>query len=127
MSRKVDDCVQWVRKRVHGQVFRPDMRVPSIRALARERGVSPFTVVEAYERLVASGYLEARQGSGFYVLGRATPSRTPDGYRKPRIDVRWLLRNMLSDSAARGPGLGVLPTSWSAEIDLGSALRSLGR
>ena len=63
----VEDCVQWVTNRIHGQVFRPGMRVPSIRVLAREKGVSPFTVVEAYDRLVASGCLQARKGSGFYV------------------------------------------------------------
>jgi len=59
---RVEDCVQWVKKRIHGEVFRPRMRLPSVRALARERGVSPFTVVEAYGQLVASGYLEARRG-----------------------------------------------------------------
>ena len=124
---RVDDCVQWVKKRVHGRVFRPEMRVPSIRQLARERGISPFTVAEAYGQLVASGYLEARKGSGFYVLGRASRSRASNRYQKPRIDLTWLMRNTLADSAARGPGLGVLPPAWLAGIDLGSALRSLGR
>ena len=124
---RVENCVQWVKKRVHGRVFRPGMRVPSVRALAREHGVSPFTVAEAYGQLVASGYLEARQGSGFYVLGKAIPARTPNDYQRPRIDLSWLMRNMLADSAARGPGLGVLPTAWLAGTDLGSALRSLGR
>jgi len=124
---RVEDCVQWVKKRIHGEVFRPRMRLPSVRTLARERGVSPFTVVEAYGQLVASGYLEARRGSGFYVLGRASRSLAPKGYQKPRIDLSWLMRNMLADSAANGPGLGVLPTAWLAAIDLGAALRSLGR
>ena len=34
---------------------------------------------------------------------------------------------MLADSAARGPGLGVLPASWLDGAQLGAALRSLGR
>jgi DNA-binding transcriptional MocR family regulator len=124
---RVEGCVQWVKKRIQNQVFRPNMRVPSVRALARQRGISPFTVVEAYGRLVASGYLEARRGSGFYVLGRASGSRVPNGYQKQRIDLSWLMRNMLADSAARGPGLGVLPAAWLARINLAAALRSLGR
>ena len=124
---RVEDCVQWVKKRIHGQVFRPHMRVPSVRALARERGVSPFTVAEAYGQLVASGYLEARRGSGFYALGSAQRSHAPKGYQRPRIDLSWLMRNMLADSAAHGPGLGLLPAAWLAAIDLGAALRSLGR
>jgi DNA-binding transcriptional MocR family regulator len=124
---RVEDCVQWVKKRIHGEVFRPRMRLPSVRALARERGVSPFTVVEAYGQLVASGFVEARRGSGFYVLGRASRSLAPKGYQKPRIDLSWLMRNMLADSAAHGPGLGLLPAAWLAAIDLGAAIRSLGR
>jgi DNA-binding transcriptional MocR family regulator len=124
---RVNECVQWVKKRVHGQVFRPKMRVPSIRALAKECGISPFTVAEAYGQLVASGYLRARKGSGYYVLSAANRSQAPKGYQKSRIDLSWLLRNMLADSAARGPGLCLLPPAWLGGIDLGSALRSLGR
>jgi DNA-binding transcriptional MocR family regulator len=123
----VEDCVQWAQNRIHGQVFRPGMRLPSIRALARERGISPFTVVEAYERLVASGYLVSRKGSGFYVRERKTGSQPPTGHPRARIDLNWLMRNMLADSAARGPGLGVLPASWLDGVQLGAALRSIGR
>jgi len=39
----------------------------SIRQFADQHGVSRFTVVEAYDRLVAKGFLESRRGSGFYV------------------------------------------------------------
>ncbi len=124
---RVQECVQWAVNRIHGQVFRPGMRLPSIRRLARERGVSPFTVVEAYERLVAGGYVEARKGSGFYVLRRETLPRASGGRQQTRIDLNWLMRNMLADSASQGPGLGVLPAAWLAGIELGPALRSLGR
>jgi DNA-binding transcriptional MocR family regulator len=122
----VEACVQWATIRIDAQVFRPGMRLPSIRALARQQRVSPFTVVEAYGRLVASGYLEARQGSGFYVRRRTGP-RLPARDRCSPIDLRWLLRHMLDSSSARGPGLGVLPASWLDGVQLGAALRSLGR
>jgi DNA-binding transcriptional MocR family regulator len=124
---RVQECVQWAVDRIHGQVFRPGMRLPSIRRLACERGVSPFTVVEAYERLVAGGYVEARKGSGFYVLRRETLPRASGGRQQTRIDLNWLMRNMLADSASQGPGLGVLPAAWLAGIELAPALRSLGR
>ncbi len=42
-------------------------RVPSVRELSRERGLSPSTVVHAYELLEASGFIETRPRSGFYV------------------------------------------------------------
>jgi DNA-binding transcriptional MocR family regulator len=60
----VDQLVQWAELRMAQQVFRPGMRMPSVRQLALERGVSRFTVVEAYERLVARGRLQARRGAG---------------------------------------------------------------
>src|SRR5438270_6291868 len=48
---------------LHGQL-QPGTRLPSTRALAEERGVSRNTVLNAYEQLLAEGYLEARVGSG---------------------------------------------------------------
>ena len=42
-------------------------RVPSSRELAGMLGVSRSTVTEAYEQLVAEGYLESAHGSGTYV------------------------------------------------------------
>ena len=53
----VEQLVQWARRRIEARVLRPGMRMPSIRKLALDKGVSRFTVVEAYERLVAQGYL----------------------------------------------------------------------
>jgi GntR family transcriptional regulator/MocR family aminotransferase len=49
--------------------------LPASRTLASELGVSRSTVVEAYGRLTADGYLDARQGAGTYV--RATVARAP--------------------------------------------------
>ncbi|MDB5832459.1 MAG: GntR family transcriptional regulator, partial [Caballeronia sp.] len=68
----VDQLVQWGRRRIDERVFRPGMRMPSIRKLAVDKGVSRFTVVEAYERLVAHGYLDSRRGSGFFVRDRTS-------------------------------------------------------
>ena len=45
----------------HGQLS-PGTRLPSIRKLARQVGASPFTVVDAYDRLVARGVIESRAG-----------------------------------------------------------------
>jgi DNA-binding transcriptional MocR family regulator len=127
----VDQLVQWGRRRIEERVFRPGMRMPSIRRLALDKGVSRFTVVEAYERLVAQGYLDSRRGSGFYVREAATP-----GVRAPRvaaavnhaIDVVWLLRNMVgTTSPEKGPGLGYLPNRWLDGELLSNALRALGR
>jgi DNA-binding transcriptional MocR family regulator len=132
----VDQLVQWARRRVDERVFRPGMRMPSIRKLALDKGVSRFTVVEAYERLVAQGYLDSRRGSGFYVRERlASPmpgERRTANEAAPApstIDVVWLLRNMLHTSTQpeRGPGLGYLPSRWLDGELIAGALRTLGR
>lgn len=47
--------------------FAAGYRVPSTRELAASLGVSRSTVSQAYEQLVAEGYLEAVRGSGTFV------------------------------------------------------------
>ncbi len=124
---RVDESIEWVMQRIHRQIFAAGTRLPSIRALARQRGVSPFTIAEAYTRLVAVGILEARKGSGYYARSDH-PKRLDSTTRRPgKIDLSWLLHHMLSGNGARGPGLGVLPSEWLNGIEIGAALRSLGR
>ena len=48
-------------------------RLPSSRGLSRELGVARNTVLEAYEQLLAEGYLESRHGSGTVVARGITP------------------------------------------------------
>jgi GntR family transcriptional regulator / MocR family aminotransferase len=50
--------------------FGSRMRVPSTRLLAEHLGVSRMTVVNAYDQLLAEGYLEGRIGSGTFVASR---------------------------------------------------------
>jgi GntR family transcriptional regulator/MocR family aminotransferase len=45
----------------------PGARLPATRGLAEELGVSRNTVLNAYEQLLAEGYLEGKAGSGTYV------------------------------------------------------------
>lgn len=65
----------------------PGTRLPPSRILAAELGVSRSVVVGAYGNLVSDGYLEARQGSGTRVSGRA---RAP-AERGRRVRQHWFL------------------------------------
>ena len=56
--------------RIEARSLAPGAKLPSIRAAAAEFAVSKSTVVEAYDRLVAAGRIEARRGSGFTVAAR---------------------------------------------------------
>jgi GntR family transcriptional regulator / MocR family aminotransferase len=57
--------------------LRPGMRLPSSRALALDLGIARNTVANAYDQLVAEGWLTARRGSGTQVAQRAAPQRSP--------------------------------------------------
>ena len=52
---------------INEQRLRPGTKLPSIRKFAQTHKVSHFTAVEAYDRLVALGYLTAVRNAGFYV------------------------------------------------------------
>jgi GntR family transcriptional regulator/MocR family aminotransferase len=56
-----------IRAAILGGRFAPALRLPSSRSLADSLSVSRMTVTEAYEQLIAEGYLEPRRGSGTYV------------------------------------------------------------
>jgi len=57
--------------------LRPGHRVPSVRRMSKQRGVSIATVLQAYTVLENRGLLEARPQSGYYVRPRA-PFLSPE-------------------------------------------------
>ena len=85
-----------IKKLIDNRIIRGGARMPSIRSFASDHGVSRFTVVQAYDRLVAMGYLNSRLGSGFYVSTRPKPHSSIEVSKlDDSIDVAWLLRNAL--------------------------------
>ncbi len=102
--------------------------MPSIRKFALDHAVSRSTVVQAYDRLVAMGYLHSRLGSGFYVSNRPNGQTSQDSTFQPdgAIDVVWLLRKSLEDRSNKTmPGAWWLPASWMEESGIKKSLRSL--
>jgi GntR family transcriptional regulator/MocR family aminotransferase len=65
---------QWRQGILTGR-FRPGERVPSTRELAESLCISRGTVSEAWDQLIAEGYLETSPGSGTFV-SRELPDRT---------------------------------------------------
>lgn len=145
----VDQIVRTVQSRIDDKLLRTGARMPSIRNFSDLHGVSRFTVVEAYDRLVAQGFLESRRGSGFYVrerspvagAGTVMPLRSNSGHNgnghngvesslsQPQpLDVVWLVRNMFRQMPAQKmPGGGLLPPDWLDGDLIGNGLRSVGR
>ncbi|MGA0612153.1 PLP-dependent aminotransferase family protein [Caldimonas sp. KR1-144] len=124
--------------RIRQRLLAPGARLPSVRECARHHGVSPHTVVAAYDQLLAQGLIEARQQRGYFV-------RTPAAAAAPRpgavadvspaerlaapLNAAALIRGMFHRESARpAPGLGALPPDWLDLPALAAALRrvSLG-
>lgn len=120
-----------VRARIASRAIGAGDRLPSVRGFAESMGVSPSTVVEAYDRLAASGVIEARRGSGFYVTGAALqPLSLGDmGPQRERdIDPFWVSRQSLdADPSMAMPGCGWLPADWMPNAALRRALRNAAR
>ncbi|WP_434702005.1 PLP-dependent aminotransferase family protein [Pseudomonas sp. D1-36] len=104
----------------HG--IRPGARMPSIRQLATENGLSLSSVIKAYDQLVASGVLESRHGSGFFVaqqLPQALAAQIEDEA------ISWPLFD--NESTQLKLGCGWLPDAWRDDTDLGQAIRQVVR
>jgi len=120
-----------IRLKVSSRALMPGDRLPSIRSFAATLGVSPSTVVEAYDRLVAEGLIRARRGSGFYVARTGLPAMVL-GEAEPRrdraVDPFWVSRQSLdADPTVMKPGCGWLPADWMPNSALRRGLRALAR
>jgi len=120
-----------IRSKVAGRTLAAGDRLPSIRSFAATMGVSPSTVVEAYDRLAAEGLIRAQRGSGFYVSTSALPPLKLAEAAAPldrAVDPFWVSRQSLdADAAVLKPGCGWLPADWMPNTALRRALRSLSR
>ncbi|HVK95587.1 MAG TPA: PLP-dependent aminotransferase family protein [Noviherbaspirillum sp.] len=128
----VQQIVRSIEARIEDKLLRSGARMPSIRQFAETQGVSRFTVVEAYDRLVAKGLLESRRGSGFYVrerapmIGGSTPR--PADTLPQHLDVVWLIRNMFRQyPPQKMPGSGLLPNDWLDGKLITNGLRAISR
>src|SRR5471032_2081870 len=58
-------------ERITNGLLAPGSRLPSVRQCALQQGVSPSTVVAAYDQLQAQGLVEAHKNRGFYIRNRS--------------------------------------------------------
>ncbi|MEV6410019.1 PLP-dependent aminotransferase family protein [Kribbella sp. NPDC051718] len=87
-----------IRERIRQGLLRADTVMPATRALAADLGLSRGVVVEAYQQLVAEGYLVSRAGGYTQVApaadgsisgARPTSAATRQVDGPPRIDFRY--------------------------------------
>jgi DNA-binding transcriptional MocR family regulator len=132
-------------QRIRDRLLAPGARLPSVRQCAQQQGVSPSTVVGAYDQLLAQGLVEARKNRGFYVrestkahadfaqkaagsIANSTASApgastTPPRQRTP-MNATALIRGMFNGISNKPqPGAGVLPHDWLQTTFLATAVR----
>ncbi len=125
---RTGEVMDAIRRRMADRRLSAGDRLPSIRRFAATMGVSPSTVVEAYDRLAADGVIRSRPGSGFFVSGALPPlALTEAEPRRDRaIDPFWVSRQSLDAGADMlKPGCGWLPADWMPNAALRRALRRL--
>src|SRR5580704_13001016 len=113
----------------HGQLP-AGSRLPSIRKLARQVGASAFTVVDAYDRLVARGVIESRAGRGFFVTPRrlSAPLVAIEATSESGSDALELARLCMANSTdIVAAGSGFLPENWLMETGPASVLNRVAR
>ncbi len=135
-----DQLAQRFAERIRARLLAPGARMPSVRECARQQEVSPWTVVAAYDQLLAQGLIEARRQRGFYVrdfmqkVPLAQVGIAPTAIKNDvpvlrdgpvpfaglpsgsRIHATALIRGMFHPPSGQAqPGAGVFPASWLEE------------
>ena len=126
-------------ERIRNRLLAPGARLPSVRECARQQGVSPHTVVAAYDQLLAQGMVEARKQRGFYVRDSAPTQLKAAGagddasaVLKPLpisgvpADASSLIRGMFHRQSDKPqPGMGVFPPDWMESTFMPTSVRRL--
>ncbi|NRR31775.1 PLP-dependent aminotransferase family protein [Oxalobacteraceae bacterium] len=125
----VDQIVAAVTAMVAARELRIGTKMPSVRQFAKCNGVSTFTVVEAYDRLVTLGLLSSRRGSGYFVARQDVPAALlPLPFHATPSAIDALTPDLYSGvSDALPVGAGWLPPEWYGEDTILDAVRQAMR
>ncbi|WP_339020817.1 PLP-dependent aminotransferase family protein [Aeromonas salmonicida] len=114
-------------------IWQPGERIPSIRQSCKTHGLSPMTVLQAYQLLESQGRILARPQSGYYV--KAAPSRLQhyapqQTHYSGSVDINDLVFEVLQASKSRELvplGMSVADPTLFPHPQLGRALASCMR
>lgn len=132
-----------VAERIRNRLLAPGTRLASVRQCAQQQGVSPSTVVAAYDQLLAQGLVEARRNRGFLVremalapqsiaqpainsIASAGLQQARGGFQAQHVPVNAtaLIRGIFHGSSDKPqPGMGVFPPDWLETTFMAAAVR----
>jgi DNA-binding transcriptional MocR family regulator len=142
-------------ERIQTRLLAPGARLPSVRQCAQQQGVSPSTVVAAYDQLLAQGLVESRPHRGFYVRDKiylnnnsavghelneiiaidsdlkSSKNSSINSSKESRhvpVNATALIRGMFQGNNNKPqPGMGVFPADWLQTAFMGAAVRRVTR
>lgn len=125
----VDQIVAAISAMVAARELRVGTKMPSVRQFAKCNGISTFTVVESYDRLVTLGLLSSRRGSGYFVARQDLPATLlPSTIHAIPNAIDALTPDLYSGvSEALPVGAGWLPPDWYGEDTILDAVRQAMR
>jgi len=131
-------------ERITTRLLAPGTRLPSVRQCAQQQGVSPSTVVAAYDQLLAQGLVEAHRNRGFFVRNKAqaldtkaqtaiysvatdalsSEAQTSFSPEHVPVNATALIRAMFHAASDKPqPGMGAFPPDWLQTNFLSGAVR----
>jgi DNA-binding transcriptional MocR family regulator len=106
-------------ERIKSRLMAPGSRLPSVRQCAKEQGVSAYTVVAAYDQLLAQGLVEARKQRGFFV--RETPVYKAN-LPHPGVNAKHIAIKSIAFERPEAEQFGLQDDSQAHAQDLGRAV-----
>ena len=122
-----------LQQQITSGLWQPGERIPSIRQSCKTHGLSPMTVLQAYQLLESRGLILARPQSGYYVKAASTARREsqPQQARySGSVDINDLVFEVLQASKSRELvplGMAVADPTLFPHPQLGRALGSCMR
>ena len=125
MAQQLEESLrQWIQHNGAGG----GLRLPSIRRLAATHNISRNAVIDAYERLVSSGLIRSKPGSGFYVADSVAVQTNQQRASSPLQEVTNGLWGLFgAEENTLKLGCGWLPNTWRESDDLTYAIRQVTR
>jgi DNA-binding transcriptional MocR family regulator len=143
-----EQLAQRFAERIRNRLLPDGARLPSVRQCAQQQGVSPSTVVAAYDQLLAQGLVEAKKNRGFYVriiapnqsikahvaiqkianAGSSAGQVTALEARHVPVNAMALIRGMFhGNGELPQPAMGAFPPDWLHTSFLPAAVRRFTR
>ncbi len=91
---------------IDGGIYKPEDKLPSIRSLHKDSGLSTGTILQAFNHLLDKGLISSQEKSGYYVSHHSgktlpVPQALPVSLSERSVHIDQLLQKLRRDSTKR--------------------------